>query len=98
MEEDRKGDIAMPWYKIEANTGPGHQSHFLDYVWRDKRLTKRKKQELFEDALAHRNATGTVTAVRRLPAKVRDRKITLYKRRIENANKMLTMLTPIKGR
>ena len=84
----------MPWYKIEANTGPGHQSHFLDYVWRDKRLTKQEKQELFEDALAHSDAIGSINAIKQLPAKVRDQKIALYKRRIEIANKMLTMLIP----
>ena len=84
----------MPWYKIEANTGPGHQSHYLNYVWQDEKLTRSEREDLFESELQHRDAIGTIVAVRRLPAKVRDHKIVMYKQRIENANRMIALLTP----
>jgi len=61
-------------------------------------LTREEKQELFFDALRHRSdPVGTVVAVGRLPAKVRDQKIEIYLRRIEGANKMLETLVPKKG-
>ncbi len=85
----------MPWYKIEAHTGPGHQSRYLNYVWRDKRLAGQEALLLFEDELEHRtDAVGSVVAVRRLPAKVRGQKIAMCRRCIEDANKMLAMLIP----
>lgn len=85
----------MPWYKVEARTGPGHQSHYLNYLWQDKRLTRQEALSLFEDELRHRaNPVGSVVAVRRLPAKVRDQKIAMYRGRIENASRMLAMLIP----
>ena len=84
----------MPWYKIEADTGPGHQSHYTNYVWQDKRLTHKEKVELFDDEFRDREAIGTIITVRRLPAKVRDHKIVMYKQRIENANRMIALLTP----
>ena len=85
---------AMPWYKIEAHTGLGHQSHYLDYVWRDEKLTKEEKRWMFEDVFRDRDAVGDVVVVRRLPVKTRDQKIAMYKQRIEDTNKMLAMLTP----
>lgn len=85
----------MPWYKVEANTGAGHQSKYLGYVWQDNKLTRGEKEDLFKHELRDRHdAVGTVVAVRRLPAKIRVQKIRLYLRRIEAAKKMLVILTP----
>ena len=83
----------MSWYRIEADYGPGHQSHSGEYQWFDRKLTRAEKQEVFEETFkGHDWPVGSVSVVSKLPKKVVEEKILQYKRTIEQATKMLTVL------
>lgn len=83
----------MSWYKCEARHGPGHQSHSVFYEWYDKPLSKEEKKFLFEDVFGDKEwPIGGIRAVGRLPEKVRQNKINLYKSKIDEAQKMLKLL------
>ena len=81
-----------PWYRIEADKGPGHPSYSIGYVWRDCRLTGAEMHSLLEGYFSGRDVTGSIVAVKVLPPGVRRQKILWYRRQLEEAAEMLDML------
>jgi len=85
----------MPWYRIHAMCGPGHQSNFETYYHSAKPLTKDEKADLWEDTMRSNdvhNAAGEVDVVRKLPKKVREEKVRKYEFQLQHAKKMLEIL------
>jgi hypothetical protein len=92
----------MPWYRIFANHGPGHQSTTEYYHWHDKPLvTKEDRKEAWEsvfDDPRYDWPIGDVELCERLPQHILDEKIVGFESSIDRAYKMLTVLreTPTK--
>ena len=81
------------WYKIEADFGPGHQSHAEYYEWYPRSLTQVQMKIVFEDTFRGREwPIGYVTRIVKLPENVRLAKIGQYERELKNATKMLRIL------
>lgn len=86
------GGIKVPWYKLDARHGPGHQTRTVEYFWRDISLSVVGKNALMNTFLEHENPVGTVSLVRKLPNHIRVQKIREYRSRRSYATKMLRML------
>jgi hypothetical protein len=86
----------MPWYKITANTGPGHQSKRLEYVYRSEKLDKAGKDDLFEEFCRYKwftdNAMGDVRLVTKLPEEVRLAKLREYQAERDAIDNMIARL------
>ena len=58
----------MPWYKISAQHGGGHQGYTYFYRWFDRRMSKYEKESLWEDLFRNtNNAIGNVEQVKTVP-------------------------------
>jgi hypothetical protein len=91
----------MPWYRIYANHGPGHQSSTEFYRWYEKPLdTKDKRKEAWEEEFAYNYdwPIGDVELCDKLPQHIHDNKIKGFQSDIEHAHRMLDVLrgTPTK--
>ena len=85
----------MPWYKFEAQHGPGHQSNTINYEWYDddEQLTKEEQREEWECKFRDCDyPIGKVTKLRKLPEHIIKSKIKMYKDDIEHAKEMLKIL------
>lgn len=83
----------MPWYKIEAWCGPGHQSHSVYYHFSRRRLKGPQKKELWEAKFEGRDAAlGKVIRVNTLPAQVHQSKVFDYALTVSHAQGMLEIL------
>jgi hypothetical protein len=86
----------MPWYRIFANHGPGHQSSTEFYCWYEKPLdTKEKRKEAWEtafDDVRYDWPIGDVELVDKLPQHIHDEKIASFQLDIAHAYKMLGVL------
>lgn len=88
----------MPWYKLEADHGPGHQSRTVKYVWRDEPMSMTEERDAFEDAFDDLNwPIGEVVKLGRLPKEVHPEMVERYERQGREASRMLKILvdTPI---
>jgi hypothetical protein len=88
----------MPWYKIEANHGPGHQSHGVYYEWMEK-PTKQDKIDVFHKYFGHTEwPEGSVRAVSKLPPKIAEQLANAYKTQLDHYKRLLRVLskTPTK--
>ena len=66
----------MPWYRIYASHGPGHQSNYEDYSYFERPLTTDAKRRVWEGhAQSLDCATGGVELARGLPAHILENKI-----------------------
>jgi hypothetical protein len=66
----------MPWYRIYASHGPGHQSNYEDYFYFERPLTKAAKQLVWEGHAQPLNwPVGGVERVKGLPAHILESKI-----------------------
>jgi hypothetical protein len=85
----------MPWYRIYASHGPGHQSSSEYYRYFAKSLDKAGKKdawdEIFDDG-RHDWPIGDVELCERLPQNVYDEKIAGFQSSIEYANRMLEVM------
>lgn len=90
----------MPWYRIYANHGPGHQSSTEFYRWFEKPLaTKESRKDAWEgifDDGRYDWPIGDVERVDRLPQHIYDEKVSGYWNSINHAKRMLTVLTNTK--
>lgn len=85
----------MAWYKLDAHCGPGHQSHHEEYRWYEETPSEDSKQGWFDGFVATTasgQATGDITAVDELPADERLHQILKYRRQLQHAKYMLTVL------
>jgi hypothetical protein len=84
----------MPWYRIFANHGPGHQSSTEFYRWNDEPLTtKQQREDAWQEAFErYDDAIGDVELCDRLPHHIREQKIEGCRNTIEHARKMLNIL------
>lgn len=90
----------MPWYRIFASHGPGHQSSSEHYRWFEKELDKQGKEDAWEEIFANERydwPIGDVEQVRGLPAHILEGKMSGCRSEIAHASKMLGVLqnTPI---
>lgn len=85
----------MPWYKIYASHGAGHQGYDEEYEYSKERLDKPEK-ELLWNAFVQKggwfNCSGDVKYVRKLPEEIRLKKIKQYKDEISGCKRMLLVL------
>lgn len=68
----------MPWYRVYADHGPGHQSHTESYIYRNKPLTKEERESEWEQLVYDRHlndAIGKVDLVKRVPEHILAEKI-----------------------
>jgi hypothetical protein len=89
----------MPWYRMKAQYGPGHQSGDFRYFWSGHRLSHEEKQGVFENAYReHDWPIGCVRMVKALPKRVIERKIQHCEDGIKGAQQMLRILgrTPVR--
>jgi len=87
----------MPWYKMHASFGPGHQSSETDYWWRKDILTEEQKENLWEDFVdgspyVMENPVGKCEQVDVLPTDIKAEKIRSFKAAIEASHFMLNVL------
>jgi len=84
----------MPWYRIFANHGPGHQSSTEFYCWYEKALdTKESRKDAWEESFErYDDAIGDVELVDRLPHHIREQKIEHCRAIIDHTRKMLSVL------
>lgn len=83
----------MPWYKIEAQCGPGHQSHSVYYHFSRRRLKEPQRKELWSEKFEGRDAAcGKVIRVGTLPAGVHREMVESHTRGISYAQGMLEIL------
>lgn len=85
----------MPWYRVFAHHGSGHQSHTQEYVWDDRKLDPAEHQVLFENicqSLGLSNPIGGVQLLRKLPKDVWERKMAGFVRRIKGLREMQAIL------
>jgi hypothetical protein len=86
----------MPWYRIFANHGPGHQSSTEFYRWYEEALaTKQQREDAWEEAFGDGRydwPIGDVELCDRLPHHIREQKIEGCRNTIEHARKMLNVL------
>jgi hypothetical protein len=89
-----RGESLMPWYRIFASHGPGHQSSDEFYRWYETPLdTKEDKKNAWDVAFeSYDNATGDIELCDRLPHHIREEKIEDCRATIEHARRMLTVL------
>ena len=92
----------MPWYKLELKGGKGHTNHEIEYVWSDLKWSAEEKKAQW-DSWANefgyeRMYDGHITYVKRLPAKECNQQIEMYRREIEEANRMITILCQTQDR
>jgi len=83
------------WYKLYADYGPGHQSHSEEYISSYKILKGVAAGEIWSEWAEDKgfdDAVGNIKLVRKLPEKVRLRKIEEYKDEYCNARDMLNAL------
>lgn len=89
----------MPWYRIFASFGPGHQSSSEHYRFFEKPLDRAGKkdawEELFDDG-RHDWPIGDVELVDSLPQHIHEGKVESAHASIRSANKMLEILTKTK--
>jgi len=89
----------MPWYRIYANHGPGHQSSSEHYRFFEKPLDKAGKKEawheIYDDG-RHDWPIGDVELVDALPQHIHDSKVASTQASIQSANKMLKILSETK--
>lgn len=84
----------MPWYKVEARHGPGHQSRTVYYVWQDHELSEDEKKELFEESFSDLDwPVGDVFMIKKLPKEVYIEKLHHYESSIKAAKRMLKILS-----
>ena len=92
----------MPWYRIFANHGPGHQSSTEVYHFFEKPLnTKERRDDAWEEVFGYGeydDPSGGVELCDKLPQHIHDSKIKSLQSEIEHAHKMLDVLksTPTK--
>ena len=90
----------MPWYKIELNYGPGHQSHDVEYEHSSEVLSKEAEREMVEGVIDRvpwiRDSDNSVcwecNAITKLPDDIRTSKEKYYKAVLKGAESMLKLL------
>ena len=85
----------MPWYRIFASYGPGHQSSDEHFRWYEKTLDTPAAQEawreIFEDG--HYDwPVGGAELLAKLPQHIHDEKVNDFESSIDHAYKMLRVL------
>ena len=90
----------MPWYRIFANHGPGHQSSSEHYRFFAEPLrTKEQKKEAWEEIFASYDydwPIGDVELVEKLPQHIHDQQVESFKRAVEHGHRMLDILANTK--
>lgn len=90
----------MPWYRMQARYGPGHQSGGNPiYFWAGHRLNRDEKQMYFDDTYQeHDWPIGGIRLVRKLPKRVIEQKIQDCHDAIRYRRRMLNILarTPVR--
>ena len=85
----------MPWYRLYADHGPGHQGQSEKYEFYGDGWDEESLRELWQD-WCHKDflddAIGDVELVKELPEKERQEQIEKYRNRIESDFKMLQIL------
>jgi hypothetical protein len=85
----------MPWYKIFARHGPGHQSNSTFYEWRDRLLDRSGRKALWQDYFANYEydyPIGQVRLIAKLPEDIHRSKIIGCKANINHSRKLLSVL------
>lgn len=85
----------MPWYRIFASHGPGHQSSSEHYRWFDKELDEQGRKDAWDEIFANERydwPIGNVDKVKGLPAHILDGKLSNCRSEIEHAKKMIDVL------
>src|SRR5271157_2547413 len=83
----------MPWYRIYAMHGPGHQSDSEFFRWYDAPLTAGDKSDVFSDVFDHYDdAIGDVELVAKLPQHIHDEKVSAAEASIQYGYKILGVL------
>lgn len=85
----------MPWYRMEARHGPGHQGRDVEYEWSWEELSEPEQKDAWVDWVTRNfwhESVGGVSPVEVLPQEVREEKIQYYRDLIEDAQEMLSIL------
>jgi len=85
----------MPWYRIHANHGPGHQSHMEFFDWFDKPLDKKGRKAAWDnrfDTGRYDWPIGGVELMKGLPANVLEDKIAGAENSIKHCTRLLGIL------
>lgn len=91
----------MPWYRIFASHGPGHQSSTEFYRWYEQSLdTEEKKKAAWEAEFDNGHyfdwPIGDVELCGGLPQNIFEEKVEGFKSKIQYANRMLEVLRTTK--
>jgi hypothetical protein len=89
----------MPWYKLRATHGPGHQSTHEEYFYTITKLTKEFKQDEWIERTEHLDyPIGDIKEIKFLPEDIKLQKIERCLAKIKAMNDMLKILenTPSK--
>lgn len=85
----------MPWYVIQANHGPGHQSSSHEIIWQEVELNDEEEEELWLsefDTGNYDNAYGNTWKIPGLPEEEVERLLKYYESKIKNAEHMKNVL------
>jgi len=83
----------MPWYRVYARLGPGHQTTWEDYRYSEKFLSSLERHMLWRQICGDwDSAIGKVKLVYSVPANVIEDKIAHYRATIKDSRRMLEIL------
>jgi hypothetical protein len=87
----------MPWYKLQASYGPGHQSGHTTYKFSDTTLTEEERRDILDREFADRDwPIGTVIALKGLPRDIKIKKMDEISLKIECLKKLLNTVIDTK--
>lgn len=84
----------MPWYRIFAKHGPGHQSFTEVYRFFEKKMLREEKKEAWDTVFDYgfEYPIGNVQLVKALPQHIYDRQVESAKYDLSHAKRMLNIL------
>jgi hypothetical protein len=85
----------MPWYKVFADHGPGHQSHTEFYTFERETLKEDSREALWQDHFdtgRYEWPIGGVKLVKKLPEQIRVSKLASYESKLKHDRFMLQVL------
>ena len=83
----------MPWYKLTADHGPGHQSTTKEYFWVSRPLSKGEKEDYFDYYCSDMESPiAEIQMVKKLPEKVKKEQLDTMKTKIEYAKEIIKVL------
>ena len=83
----------MPWYRIYANHGPGHQSSSEVYRWVEKPLSNEQRGEVWDNEMGTLDdPIGKVVEVKSIPEHIFEHKVSAAENAIRFNQRLLEVL------